>query len=245
MICPKCNHERTSKDDPLIPDYQCPKCGVIYAKFKTGADKAIDNIRHDRDERVKLREKSKIEIEQIAERQRNVDSVKAVVREQISMFNFYILIPAILLSIAGYISYISPAETVRGFVKTLAEGDASELENYVDFNKLKINLKATMKADIDKKLDSEKATNKFYALGLVIGNNMAETTLNNMITPSGMKAMFMSRKDGKNLRDFDDVTFDFSYDGYDWALVEVGDDIDFKLERHGIFSWKIINFINK
>lgn len=33
MICPKCQHERTAADDPAIPDYQCPACGVIYAKF--------------------------------------------------------------------------------------------------------------------------------------------------------------------------------------------------------------------
>lgn len=30
--CPKCHHTRTTQDDPLIPDYQCPACGVVYAK---------------------------------------------------------------------------------------------------------------------------------------------------------------------------------------------------------------------
>lgn len=34
MICPKCNHQRTEHDDPLIPDYQCPVCGVVYSKYK-------------------------------------------------------------------------------------------------------------------------------------------------------------------------------------------------------------------
>lgn len=34
MICPKCGYERTDKDDPLIPDYQCPSCGIVYHKFK-------------------------------------------------------------------------------------------------------------------------------------------------------------------------------------------------------------------
>ena len=32
ITCPKCHHTRTTQDDPLIPDYQCPACGVVYAK---------------------------------------------------------------------------------------------------------------------------------------------------------------------------------------------------------------------
>ena len=173
MICPTCNHERNANDDPLIPEYQCPKCGVIYAKFKTEADNAIGNIRYARDERIKLREKEHQEIQQLEERQHNVDNFKSSVREHVAQFNFYILFPAIVLAITGYQSYISPAETVRGFVKTLADNNASELENYVDFKKLKINLKAAMKAEMDKKLDKEKTNNKFYALGQAIGKNRA------------------------------------------------------------------------
>jgi len=34
MICPTCNHARTSNDDPEIPDYECPACGIIYDKYK-------------------------------------------------------------------------------------------------------------------------------------------------------------------------------------------------------------------
>lgn len=30
-ICPKCGYQRTKSDD-IIPDDECPKCGVIYAK---------------------------------------------------------------------------------------------------------------------------------------------------------------------------------------------------------------------
>ncbi len=33
MLCPKCRHPRTDQDDPLIPDYRCPACGIVYAKF--------------------------------------------------------------------------------------------------------------------------------------------------------------------------------------------------------------------
>lgn len=33
MLCPKCNHQRSADDDPTVPHYQCPKCGIVYAKF--------------------------------------------------------------------------------------------------------------------------------------------------------------------------------------------------------------------
>lgn len=32
MICPKCGHQRSENDDPLIPDIQRPVCGIFYAK---------------------------------------------------------------------------------------------------------------------------------------------------------------------------------------------------------------------
>ena len=31
MICPKCGYERRPAD--TAPDYECPKCGIVYAKF--------------------------------------------------------------------------------------------------------------------------------------------------------------------------------------------------------------------
>lgn len=32
IICPKCDYERQPEDE--APDYECPKCGVIYAKYR-------------------------------------------------------------------------------------------------------------------------------------------------------------------------------------------------------------------
>lgn len=40
MICPKCNYERTESDS-IVPDWQCPKCGLAYAKVKANLDKSI------------------------------------------------------------------------------------------------------------------------------------------------------------------------------------------------------------
>jgi hypothetical protein len=33
MICPKCGYERQAAD--TAPDYECPRCGIVYAKFKS------------------------------------------------------------------------------------------------------------------------------------------------------------------------------------------------------------------
>jgi predicted nucleic acid-binding Zn-ribbon protein len=31
--CPKCDHQRSDRDDPQIPDTQCPNCGIYYFKY--------------------------------------------------------------------------------------------------------------------------------------------------------------------------------------------------------------------
>jgi ribosomal protein L37AE/L43A len=35
-VCPKCRHQRSENDDLHVPDWQCPSCGIAYAKFKPG-----------------------------------------------------------------------------------------------------------------------------------------------------------------------------------------------------------------
>lgn len=34
-VCPKCGYERTQKDDGFVSIEECPKCGIIYKKWKT------------------------------------------------------------------------------------------------------------------------------------------------------------------------------------------------------------------
>lgn len=36
IVCPKCAHTRQPGD--AGPDYECPKCGIVYAKFSPDAD---------------------------------------------------------------------------------------------------------------------------------------------------------------------------------------------------------------
>lgn len=36
-ICPKCDYERRPEDDGFTPEGECPKCGLIYEKFRPAA----------------------------------------------------------------------------------------------------------------------------------------------------------------------------------------------------------------
>lgn len=46
VICPKCGYERQPKDDEykIIPETECPKCGIIYDKWTVLADEKTTNI---------------------------------------------------------------------------------------------------------------------------------------------------------------------------------------------------------
>jgi len=57
--CPKCNYTRQPTD--LAPDYECPQCGVIYAKFDpnfvrpaTASERARLREQNDADTRLRL-----------------------------------------------------------------------------------------------------------------------------------------------------------------------------------------------
>lgn len=40
MECPKCHYVRQPKDN-IVPDWQCPKCGVVYAKVQASLNKFV------------------------------------------------------------------------------------------------------------------------------------------------------------------------------------------------------------
>ncbi|MGR8932111.1 MAG: hypothetical protein ACU836_15880 [Gammaproteobacteria bacterium] len=44
-ICPKCGYQRSDKDDPSIPGYECPSCGIIYSKFNNPSIDKTDPLR--------------------------------------------------------------------------------------------------------------------------------------------------------------------------------------------------------
>lgn len=72
-ICPKCNYERTNSDDPAIPNYQCPACGIVYRKFKNPAFKKVESPKiQEKEKPIKPKEKTPEEIQFIAESKKKV-----------------------------------------------------------------------------------------------------------------------------------------------------------------------------
>src|SRR5262249_13568660 len=64
MICPKCNYERQEKDS-IVPDWQCPKCGLAYAKVQAKLDQVQASVAKAQallDQRVRMRLTSGAEI---------------------------------------------------------------------------------------------------------------------------------------------------------------------------------------
>lgn len=42
-LCPKCGYRR--RPDDLAPDYECPRCGVVYAKFEARQERKVERMR--------------------------------------------------------------------------------------------------------------------------------------------------------------------------------------------------------
>lgn len=68
--CPSCKYERTTQDDLLFPEYECPSCGVIYNKYKARSQFTELEKKRKEERKAKL---EKIKIEQELKRKREED----------------------------------------------------------------------------------------------------------------------------------------------------------------------------
>lgn len=80
QTCKVCNYQRQNSD--LAPDYECPQCGIVYAKAdqylkKKSEQEKIALEANKRDEQIKRREKNKIEQAEL-ERKRKDDARKRI-----------------------------------------------------------------------------------------------------------------------------------------------------------------------
>jgi hypothetical protein len=124
--------------------------------------------------------------------------------------------------------------------RDLVYGNASDLNQYTDFKKLKTNVLAHTKEDMKKMVNNKLKDNPYASFGMIFATGMIEKAVDSMISPSGLKSMFKSgQKEPKN---YEDIGYDFTYKNFN--LVEVqGDKSILILERNGIFSWKLIDFV--
>jgi hypothetical protein len=250
MICPKCRHERSDNDDPLIPDYQCPACGIIYAKYKP-LDEQGKEIANNVTENVKKAGRQmKPAVFRVDEStSHTLPPSNKTSNQQETIIEGQVVIPLFtkrlkLIAACGLIlvvmakSYISPATFMSDFREALFKKNASDLTEYIDFEKLKINTKATLKTEITQ--TTQQANNPFFQIGMAWGNQMIDAMIDNIMSPEGIKAMFNSHlKDHKQPEGTS--VFDFHYVDFNRAIVDMGG-IAIALDRTGFFSWVIVAF---
>jgi hypothetical protein len=46
-VCPKCRHQRSETDNLQVPDWQCPSCGIAYAKYKPEQRQRRPDVPHE------------------------------------------------------------------------------------------------------------------------------------------------------------------------------------------------------
>jgi transcription initiation factor TFIIIB Brf1 subunit/transcription initiation factor TFIIB len=235
MNCPKCGYQRTRKDDVETPEYQCPSCGIIYAKYlrhkagflpqksaKTAAKKrrpqltALIATHYSRIvDRINWRAIiGKIKIGPIDKRKRIIAA---------GLSGLLVLL---------IWSYVSPALFFNTLRKTAIEKDASDLVGYIDFDKLRINIKYSLQEILS---ETEKThSDPRYQAGRSLGAMMANNMVDSMISPAGVKAMLTPKNKSAELPDFK-----FHYVDINKAKIIVGN-AAISLDRTGPFSWIMV-----
>jgi len=244
MICPKCNHQRSNNDDPLTPDYRCPACDIVYAKYKPPGSNVSD-ISSSVIANIQLTKKQIKPAVFIADEtpkighensQRQPDIIDGEFAYPFFTNRLKIILALILILIIIATSYVSPGLFMRDFRESLFEKNASDLTNYIDFEKLKINTKATIIENINQ--TTEQKSNPFNQIGQSIGLAMVDTMLNQAISPAGIKALFNQQTaDVKKASGM--PIFDFIYVDFNRVNINNGETV-IKLDRKGFFSWIIV-----
>ena len=252
MICPKCAYQRTQKDDINVPDYECPNCGIIYAKYKPRQSETskqiLTNIKANRDAKNQKPAVFKIDDKPI-KTYTTPDAAQPpikppddgiidgeIIRPFFSRRMQLILVIGLLCLFAAKV-YMSPLSFISDFSDAIAEMPASDLQNYIDFQQLKTNIKAEVKANMTD-TPAHIIANPAYQIGNVIGSKMVDIAIDDQISPANIKALFAHKKPD----DPTELVF-LHFDYLDFNTVKMDMDSAFiTLKRQSLFGWKIIDF---
>ncbi|WAR42917.1 DUF2939 domain-containing protein [Methylomonas rapida] len=245
-VCPKCGYQRLPKDDHEVPDYQCPACGIVYEKFLQHKNK--DRMNGSQKRASKVTKQGNIELTAIKvlqirdwifdafEKLRLV--ILPVLTEPALIRQHLPTIAMIVLAMASTWSFVSPALFFKNLRETAIEKDASDLVGYIDFEKLRMNLKATLLETmntLDKKSAKE---DSMQEAGKALGIMMADKMIDTMVSPHGIKVM-LSKQSNKNTPSDELPDFEFHYVDFNKAKITIGDGV-VSLDRTGPFSWVMV-----
>lgn len=222
ISCPKCGYTRSSYDDQNFPKDQCPKCSVFYSKVTLKRAVAIEPSKKPR------------------EKERN-----ALYGDELTLTSVFVkAIIIILLATATWRSYISPKTMMNEFRYTIAYKDAAELDQFVNFKKLKVNIEAAVKNQLQKNVSNKLDGNPFKSFGELIASNMVNKLVDMIATPAGLKATFSNTLSNRKKEDFEYLDFKFQYQDFGHATID-NHNIIFKLQRKGLFSWELVNIVKQ
>lgn len=178
--CPKCNYIR--KPDDLSPDYECPRCGIIYAKFERMQKNIENNV--DKAQDVIIDEQNIVFDEQHnkSKIKRNLILLSAVLIIGIAVFSFVFL----RTSVPSDSVIINNALNSGTTIGVLLRGNflpSTYIVNDVTIKKIRVNhiykasdfsdvpekYKKWVKIDVIRKLDKSMGVKSFFALLYVKG----------------------------------------------------------------------------
>ena len=154
---------------------------------------------------------------------------------------------AIVAGIAAY-SYLSPQMTLKAIADAARSGDTETMNDLIDFQSVKSNLKDDFEAKIAAS-GKEQSFGGLLASALVpkiIDMVVNPTAVSKLIASSGVAGSNNSQGQAQNMAATPDVTVDGHYAGISRYQVVVqnknGDAnkaLTFSLRRQGIFSWRV------
>jgi hypothetical protein len=106
-----------------------------------------------------------------------------------------VLAAVIVLAVAGGWYWASPLYAVNQLKDAAVSGDARELEDRIDFPRVRESVKSQMRAVMAAELTKpEMKDNPFGALGAMMAMGMIDGLVDGMVTPEGMAAMIEQGK---------------------------------------------------
>lgn len=232
IICPKCSHQRSDADDPTIPHYQCPACKIIYAKFTLQNSPHAQSAKRKPPTIQKQGMFERVACKTLETRDSVIELLNDTRRaEFLKQCASALLI--ITLVLVGSWSYVSPSRFIQELRSVALEKDPSDIIKYVDFEKLKVNVKAYLFKDTFDDNNDNRAISNFGRGFSEIGKMLASNTLDHMISPQFIQTMFKNHTSEQ----FD---YEMDYIDFDKARIIINEKVIFTLDRAGLFSWKLV-----
>jgi hypothetical protein len=175
--CPSCGYERKPGDNARAPEYECPECGIVYAKFR-GASAAG---REQRATPLPVPPPST---------NRTYDRASLGIPS-----NKGRLIVVIGVLLMGYVVG-APYWTVHQMRSAAKDRDGEALSEHIDFPSVRQSLKEQVNAMMMKEMSTkaELKENPFAALGMAFASTLVDKTVDTFVTPAGITQLMSGKK---------------------------------------------------